>query len=391
MSEQSFFTGNKRENFINALSGMLLTSLLRVHGIALRDGTATGNSAKEARKALSAAVRPVVNLLFNAHEECLREISNSLILQHLLSAYVHQHPTMRSDQARVELIEQLTALSLDAAVRQVLIASDAELAEQAASSTTASLAASAIMERVDGITPVRSTPAVLIKSSSTAAKALPRYFLTSGGTTLVSTGGTMDKKEISDEVSREFWSSPLTSFDPTPDEVESARAFIAAGVIERKGGKLYDLRGDAKVEITSDEEERRVEANPESDQVGTFRIARGGIEPYFKVRAVSQTEIVLRRKTIINNSEDVHLRTDDLRTDGIRDILQPETGEIAVMPIDEFLIHDMVQELEKAIAPAFQSSGISREDVLSLTQQFVLKQEPGSVLNYRKAKPDPQT
>jgi hypothetical protein len=385
MSEQSFFTGNKREKFISGLSAMLLTSLLRVHGIALSDGTATGNSAKEARKALSAAVRPVVNLLFNAHEECLREISNSLILQHLLSAYVHQNPTLDSAQARVELIEQLTALSLDAAVRQVLIASDAELAEQAASSTTASLAAIAIMERVDGITPVRSTPAVLIKSSSDAAKAVPHYFLTSGGTTLVSTGGTMDEKEISDEASGEFWSS-LHSLRPTPDEVESARAFIAAGVIERKGGKLYDLRGDAKVEITSEEEERRVEANPESDQVGTFRIVKSGIESYFKVRSVSQTEIVLRRKTIIDDSEDVHLRTNV-----ISDILQPETGEFAVMPIDEFLIQDMVQELEKAIAPAFQSSGISREDVLSLTQQFVLKQEPGSVLNYRKAKPDPQT
>jgi len=385
MSEQSFFTGNKREKFISGLSAMLLTSLLRVRGIALRDGTATGDSSKEALKALSAAVRPVVNLLFNAHKECLSEIGNSPILQHLLSAYVHQNPTLDSAQARVELIEQLTALSLDAAVRQVLIASDAELAEQAASSTTASLAASAIMERVDGITPVRSTPAVLIKSSSTAAKAVPHYFLTSGGTTLVSTGGTMDEKELSDEASGEFWSS-LRSLRPTPDEVESARAFIAAGVIERKGGKLYDLRGDAKVEITSEEEERRVEANPESDQVGTFRIVKSGIEPYFKVRSVSRTEIVLRRKTIIDDSEDVYLRTVV-----ISDILQPETGKFAVMPIDEFLIQDMVQELEKAIAPAFQSSGISREDVLSLTQQFVLKQEPGSVLNYRKAKPDPQT
>lgn len=384
MSEQPFFTGNKRENFIRVLSDMLLTSLLIVHGIALRDGTAKGKSANEARRALSAAVRPVVNLLFNAHKECLSEIGNSPILGHLLSAYVHQNPTLDSAQARVDLIAHLTALSLDASVRQILTASDSLLANKAASSTTANLAASAIMERVEGITPARSTPAVLIKSSSTAAKAVPHYFLTSGGTTLVSTGGTIDEKGLSDEESREFWSS-LNPYTPSPEEVESARSFIAVGVIERKGGKRYDLRGSVKVEITSDEEEARVEANPESEQEGTFRIVRGGIELYFKVRDVSQTEIVLRRKTSIDGSEDVHLRTNV-----ISDILQPETGEFAVMPIDEFLIQNMVQVLEKAIAPAFQTSGVSREDVLSLTQQFVLEHEPRSVLKYRMIKPDPQ-
>ena len=241
------------------------------------------------------------------------------------------------------------------------------------------------MERVAGITSMKSTPAVLIMSSNTTAKAVPNYFLTSGGKTLVRLGDTMGEKGLSGEESREFWSS-LNSFDPTPEEVESARAFIAANVIEKKGGKRYDLRGDVKVEITSDEEERRVAENPESDQVGNFRIARGGIAPYFNVRGVSQTEIVLRPKTSKNRSEDTHL---SVRVIG--SILKPETGEIALMPIDEFLTDNIAQELEKAIAPAFQSSGISREDVLSLTQQFVLKQEPGSVLNYRKAKPDPQT
>ena len=304
-------------------------------------------------------VLPTINMMHGAHDHCVLELGQSSLLQHLRVAY---QATLKSDsppEDDADFVESLVAMSLDAAVRKVIIRTEGDAVST--QDPAHIMSAHTIVDRLAWA--MRRSVKVQISYASQPGHRIMQYFATNpDGTVAKNPDGT--RRAITyDEYNRRINDPNFEVLRAGPQDETGDRYFVTRGkkiLVRRNVG-----HGDeGEIEEVEDED---VDWDTIDTSLPPTAADREDIRSHLAAdAALSQMvpatgDVSITGDATLITPTLIRVSGNDIPLHAIHSGPLPADGRFHILAASQEILDDLVGVVANALLPAFRAENFSAE------------------------------